>query len=169
MTEVVIAFGANLGDKIATILSASKRIAELPTTQLVRMSSMYASAALKPDGVDYSAPEYVNAVGLYTTSLTAQELLKEIALIEQESGRVRHERWGDRTLDLDIIWMEGVQLTSDHLTIPHLRAHERSFVIVPWAEIQPDAHLEEVGPLQALAKTMADDVTIIDDTAKVQS
>lgn len=149
--NAIIAFGSNLGDRAATIRQAAVGISDLGGTVLLSLSPLYESAAVKPHGVDLDAPEYLNAVALVNTDLPPEALLAELAGIEQDHGRERHERWGDRTLDLDIIWMDGVELTSDHLTIPHPRAHERSFVLVPWTDIQPGAVLPGHGPIAELA------------------
>lgn len=152
--NAIIAFGSNLGDRAATIRQAAVEIADLGGTVLLSLSPLYESAAVKPEGVDLDAPEYLNAVALVNTDLPPEALLTELAGIEQDHGRERHERWGDRTLDLDIIWMDGVELASDHLTIPHPRAHERSFVLVPWTDIQPGAVLPGHGSIAELAEPL---------------
>lgn len=149
--NAVIAFGSNLGDRAATITQAAHEIADLGGTVLLKLSPLYESAAVKPDGVDLDAPEYLNAVALISTDLPPEALLTELAGIEQDHGRERHERWGDRTLDLDIVWMDGVQMETEHLTIPHPRAFERSFVVVPWNDVQPNAVIEPHGAISALA------------------
>lgn len=149
--QVVIAFGSNLGDRAQTITDASQAISELDGIELVRMSSLYESAALKPDGIDETAPEYLNAVGLFNTDLSATEVLSRLAQIEHDFGRIRAERWGDRTLDLDIIWMEDTTHSTAELTVPHPRAAERSFVLVPWREIQPQAELGGVSVTELAA------------------
>jgi 2-amino-4-hydroxy-6-hydroxymethyldihydropteridine diphosphokinase len=149
--NAIIAFGSNLGDRAAIIADAAREIGDLGGTVLLSMSPLYESAAVKPEGVDPDAPEYLNAVALINTDLPPQDLLTELAGIEQDHGRERHERWGDRTLDLDIVWMDGVEMATDHLTIPHPRALERSFVVVPWCDVQPGATVEPVGALAPLA------------------
>ena len=141
MTRAVIAFGSNLGDRAATILAAAREIAELEGVELTAMSTLHETPALKPHGVDLDAPGYLNAVGLAETSVAPEALLTALRGIEQRHGRVREERWGDRTLDLDIIDIEGVTLESPTLTLPHPRAHERTFVLAPWLEVEPDAVL----------------------------
>lgn len=137
----VIALGANLGDREATLLDATREIADTPGIELVAVSPVHETAALKPDGVDPDAPAYLNAVVLVRTTLAPQPLLEVLNAIEQEHGRVRAERWGDRTLDLDIVDFAGLRSSSDRLTLPHPRAHERDFVLRPWFEIDPDATL----------------------------
>lgn len=158
--NAIIAFGSNLGDRAATIRQAANDLADLGGTVLLALSPLYESAAIKPDGVDLEAPEYLNAVALVNTDLPPEALLQELAGIEQDHGRERHERWGDRTLDLDIVWMDGVELASDHLTIPHPRAHERSFVLVPWADIQPGAVLPGHGPVAELSEPLRSELRL---------
>lgn len=158
--NAIIAFGSNLGDRAATIRQAANDLADLGGTVLLALSPLYESAAIKPDGVDLNAPEYLNAVALVNTDLPPEALLQELAGIEQDHGRERHERWGDRTLDLDIVWMDGVELASDHLTIPHPRAHERSFVLVPWADIQPGAVLPGHGPVADLSEPLRSELRL---------
>jgi 2-amino-4-hydroxy-6-hydroxymethyldihydropteridine diphosphokinase len=91
----------------------------------------------------------------------------ELAGIEEDFGRVRTERWGDRTLDLDIIWMEDTQMATENLTIPHPRAHERSFVLIPWLDIQPEARLPGFGSLADMAAGMANELRVFDPTTQV--
>lgn len=170
MTEfkkAVIALGSNLGDRAGAIRAAAEQLSELGGTVLLGLSPLYQSAALKPDGVDPDAPEYLNAVALVKTDLPPEALLMELAGIEEDFGRVRTERWGDRTLDLDIIWMEDVEMVTENLTIPHPRAHERSFVLIPWLDIQPEASLPGYGPLADISAGMDKDLSIFDPTTQV--
>jgi 2-amino-4-hydroxy-6-hydroxymethyldihydropteridine diphosphokinase len=165
--KAVIALGSNLGDRAAQIRAAAEQLSELGGTVLLGLSPLYQSAAVKPDGVDLDAPEYLNAVALIKTDLPPEALLMELAGIEEDFGRVRTERWGDRTLDLDIIWMEDTQMTTVNLTIPHPRAHERSFVLIPWLDIQPEASLPDHGPLAEIAVGMKTELSVFDPTTQV--
>ena len=167
-TQVVIAFGSNLGEREATIVKAVETIAGLDNVDLIRMSSLYESAALKPEGIDESAPEDVNAVGVFETTLTAIELLAQLAQIELDFGRVRAERWGDRTLDLDIIWMDGITSSTEELTLPHPRAHERSFVLIPWLEVVPEAKLNGRA-ITELAQGMHTELRVLSTPTQVVS
>ena len=97
--------------------------------------------ALRPEGLDLDAPAYLNAVALIRTTLTPPALLELLHVIESDHGRVRAERWGDRTLDLDIVDFAGLTLDRDGLILPHPRAAERDFVLRPWLEVDPDAVL----------------------------
>ncbi|WP_029151336.1 2-amino-4-hydroxy-6-hydroxymethyldihydropteridine diphosphokinase [Microbacterium indicum] len=137
----VVALGANLGDTAATLDEAIAELAALPLTDRVVCSDPIASVALTLDGPDPSKPGYLNAVALVTTRLAPTVLLAHLNAIEDRHGRVRRERWGDRTLDLDLIAYGDVVSADPHLTLPHPRAHERDFVLAPWLEVDPDAVL----------------------------
>jgi 2-amino-4-hydroxy-6-hydroxymethyldihydropteridine diphosphokinase len=165
--KAVIALGSNLGDRAGQIRAAAEQLSELGGTVLLGLSPLYQSAAVKPDGVDPDAPEYLNAAALIKTDLPPEALLMELAGIEEDFGRVRTERWGDRTLDLDIIWMEDTQMVTENLTIPHPRAHERSFVLIPWLDIQPEARLPGFGPLADMAAGMGNELRVFDPTTQV--
>jgi len=128
-----VAFGANLGEAEATVLKAIEDVGALATTQLVKVSSLYASAPHEAVG-----PEFVNAVAMYDTDLPPLELLDALQNLETISGRERPFLNAPRTLDLDIIFYGNVALDSPRLTLPHPRWQERAFVLVPLAEISPD-------------------------------
>ena len=115
----VISLGANLGDRQATLLSATRELAETDGVELTAISPVIETAALRPSGVDHSAPAYLNAVALITTTLTPEALLDVLTRIEHAHGRIRAERWGDRTLDLDLVDFAGMVSSSDRLTLPH--------------------------------------------------
>ena len=146
----VIALGGNLGDRKATMLAAVRELAETQGIEVTAISRVIETAALRPSGVDLDAPAYLNAVVLVTTTLTPGDLLTTLNRIEQAHGRVRSERWGDRTLDLDIIDFAGISSSSERLTLPHPRAFERDFVLRPWLEVDPDAELPGHGSVAAL-------------------
>jgi 2-amino-4-hydroxy-6-hydroxymethyldihydropteridine diphosphokinase len=137
----VIAFGANLGDRAATLHAAATALAEADGVELTAMSGLHESIALKPGGADPAAPEYLNAVALVTTTLAPAALLAELHRIEADHGRVRGEVWADRTLDLDLIDFAGLQQNRPGLMLPHPRAGIRDFVLRPWLEVDPDAVL----------------------------
>lgn len=146
----VIALGSNLGDREATLRQAIGEIGQLDGVIVDEVSSFYETDALKPDGVDLSAPAYINAVILVRSALSPHELLEALQQIEQAHDRVRLERWGDRTLDLDIVTYAGLEQHDDVLTLPHPRAFERAFVLAPWYEIAPRAELPGRGPIAPL-------------------
>jgi 2-amino-4-hydroxy-6-hydroxymethyldihydropteridine diphosphokinase len=141
MSTAVIAFGSNLGDRAELIGVAREALDAHPSIDVITMSPLHESVAIKQHGADASAPAYLNAVARVRTDLAAAELLDELMRIERESGRERLERWGDRTLDLDIITYDNVTMTERHLSLPHPRAAARLFVLEPWLDIEPDARL----------------------------
>ncbi|MFJ6651545.1 2-amino-4-hydroxy-6-hydroxymethyldihydropteridine diphosphokinase [Microbacterium sp. NPDC091313] len=141
----VVAAGSNLGDRRATIDAAFAEIAELPLVDEVRVSDTLETVAMRPDGEDADAPRYLNAVALVRTRLAPSVLLLELHRIELRHGRERRERWGDRTLDLDLVTWGDVRSDDARLLLPHPRAAEREFVLAPWARLDGDAHLPGSG------------------------
>lgn len=148
--RAVIAIGSNLGDREGTIRAAVAGIRSLAGTELLAASGLVQTAALRPGGVDPDAPAYLNAVVIVRTELSPERLLAELQRLELEHGRVREVRWGDRTLDLDIVDYGGLQRENPELTLPHPRAAERAFVLVPWLQADPDAVLPGRGPVRQL-------------------
>ncbi len=128
-----MAFGANLGEAQATVLHAILDVGALATSQLVKASSLYASAPHEAAG-----PEFVNAVAMYDTDLPPLALLDALQNLEKTAGRERPYLNAPRTLDLDIIFYGDIALDSPRLTLPHPRWQKRAFVLVPLAEISPD-------------------------------
>lgn len=137
----VIALGSNLGDLAATLESAVGALDALPESSIRAVSSWHSTVALTVEGRDPTQPAYLNGVALLQTGLDPFQLLDGLRAIEQLHGRERAERWGDRTLDLDLIDFGGLEIDGDELQVPHPRAHERDFVLAPWLEAQPDAEL----------------------------
>ena len=133
MVQVCVAFGANLGKAQATVLQAILDVGALATSQLVKASSLYASAPHEAAG-----PEFVNAVAMYDTDLPPLALLDALQNLEKTAGRERPYLNAPRTLDLDIIFYGDIALDSPRLTLPHPRWQKRAFVLVPLAEISPD-------------------------------
>lgn len=144
-TRCVIALGANLGDREATIRQALLAFATHPSIRVAGASPIVETPALKPDGVDLAAPAYLNAVVAVDTVLPPRALLAELRRIETAHARTREVRWGDRTLDLDIITYGRERISEPDLVIPHPRAHERAFVLAPWAAMDEHAVLPGVG------------------------
>ncbi|MCY7326048.1 MAG: 2-amino-4-hydroxy-6-hydroxymethyldihydropteridine diphosphokinase, partial [Microbacteriaceae bacterium] len=152
----VIALGSNLGDREKALRDAVRAINALPGVVVSAASEIVESPALKPDGVDESAPSYLNAVIGVRSAISPEQLLDGLNEIEQRLGRVRTERWGDRTIDLDIITAAGPHKNNDRLTLPHPRAWQRGFVLVPWAQLNPAAQLPGHGPVAGLAAATTD-------------
>lgn len=146
----VLAFGSNLGDREATIRAALDELRATDGIEVTAVSRLYETTAVKPDGIDPDAPAYLNAVATIRTSLHPDELLALVNRIENEHGRVRAERWGDRTLDVDIITIASIERDTPRLTLPHPRAALRDFVLVPWLEIDPNAVLPGKGRVDSL-------------------
>ena len=122
--------GSNLGDSLATLQSAIVRLNQTPGLSLVGYSSLYRTAPVGPP-----QPDYLNACVLFSTRLPPDVLLKTLLTTEAHLGRQRRERWGPRTLDLDLLLYGDVILKTPSLEIPHPRMGDRAFVLVPLAEI----------------------------------
>lgn len=128
-----IALGSNLGDCRATLESALAALSDAPGIRVLRRSAWFRSAPVGPP-----QPDYLNGCALLEVSLAPEALLDRLLATEVRFGRVRGERWGPRTLDLDLILFADLVLNSSRLQIPHPRLRERPFVLVPLAEIAPD-------------------------------
>ena len=141
-----IGLGSNQGDSDALLNSAIEAINELDETRVLKPSSFYASSPMGPQ----DQPDFVNAVVLVETSLAPLTLLHALQEIENRHGRVRQgERWGPRTLDLDILIFGNQELQSEELTIPHYGMGDREFVLVPLFEIAPGMVMPDGQPLAA--------------------
>jgi 2-amino-4-hydroxy-6-hydroxymethyldihydropteridine diphosphokinase len=144
--RAVLSVGANLGDRLGTLQGCVQVIAGLPETDVLAISPVYETA---PVGGP-PQPDYLNAVLLIRTGLPPRGLLDAIHSIEARFGRARAERFGPRTLDIDIISYAGRVSDDPELTLPHPRAHQRAFVLAPWHDIDPDAELPGHGPVDQL-------------------
>jgi 2-amino-4-hydroxy-6-hydroxymethyldihydropteridine diphosphokinase len=153
MTRAVIAFGANLGERETTIASALTELGAHEAINVVQVSPLLETVAVRADGPDASHPSYLNGVAIVETSLTPHAVLAVLHDIESAHGRVRTERWGDRTLDLDLI-VHGEHIEDGNLVVPHPRAHERRFVLEPWLDIDPDAVIPGRGRVSELLERM---------------
>lgn len=149
----IIALGSNLENPAEQVRAALAQIARLPKTALQAASSLYVSAP-----VGYTdQPDFINAVCRVETELSAAELLDCLQSLEQAFGRMRSFRNAPRTLDLDIIDYAGEPSEDERLTLPHPRAHERSFVMLPLAEIAPDYPIVGHGSAAELAAALGAD------------
>lgn len=146
MTRVALGLGANLGDRVAALQGAVDLLAPLLRDAMV--SSVYETA---PVGGPADQPDYANAVLVGDTDLDPHRLLAAAHDAEQAWHRTREVRWGPRTLDVDILAVGDVELRDSDLVIPHPRAHERGFVLVPWAEVDPGFVLVGHGLVSELA------------------
>lgn len=152
MTAAYIGLGSNLDDPKAQIQKALQALENLPETCLLRHSSLYRSAPVGPQ----DQPDYINAVALVETAFSPSPLLAELQRIEQAQGRVRTKRWGPRTLDLDLLLFDDLQLQTSTLTLPHPEMHQRAFVLVPLLEIAPDILIPGKGAARALLAALPD-------------
>ncbi|MBL4834433.1 MAG: 2-amino-4-hydroxy-6-hydroxymethyldihydropteridine diphosphokinase [Pseudomonas sp.] len=144
-----IGLGSNQAEPVAQLRMACTAIGALPGTQLIRCSQLYVSAPMGPQ----DQPDYVNAVVCIKTTLSPLVLLDELQRIELQQGRERKaERWGPRTLDLDILLYGGQQIASERLQVPHYHMHARPFVLYPLAELDAELVLPDGIPLQQLLK-----------------
>ena len=128
-----IGLGSNLGDREANLRQALEHLAQTPETSVVRASSLYDT---EPVGVE-DQPHFLNAVAQLETQLTPRQLLWNLMLIERRLGRVRSQRWGPRTIDLDMLLYEDVVMDDEDLQLPHPEMTRRSFVLVPLVELEP--------------------------------
>ncbi|MGH3156286.1 MAG: 2-amino-4-hydroxy-6-hydroxymethyldihydropteridine diphosphokinase [Streptosporangiaceae bacterium] len=132
---MVLALGSNLGDRLDNLQGAVDALSDTPGLSFVAVSPVYETA---PVGGPRQ-PAYLNAVTVVVTALPGRAILDRAHAIEEAFGRVREQRWGPRTLDVDVI-VSGDETSDDpELTLPHPRAHERAFVLAPWHDIEPDA------------------------------
>ena len=146
-----IGIGANLGDALANVEDAIERLADLPETMLVSISSNWRTAP-----IDSAGDDYINAVACIDTELAPLELLAALQAIELAHGRERPYRNAPRTLDLDILMYADEQMDTPALQLPHPRMHERAFVLAPLLEIAPGIVIPGHGPARALMAAVAD-------------
>lgn len=131
-TRVYIGLGSNLADPAGQLRNALQALEQLPDTRLAGVSAFYASDSLLP-----GQPRYTNAVAALDTALEPLALLDALQAVENEQGRVRAERWGPRTLDLDILLFGERRIDLPRLQVPHVQMHLRPFVLYPLAELLP--------------------------------
>jgi 2-amino-4-hydroxy-6-hydroxymethyldihydropteridine diphosphokinase len=129
-----IGLGSNLGDSRSILTGAIDRLRSHPQIELIAVSRWYLTAPIGPP-----QPDYLNGCATIETSLDAEAVLSVLQEIESDFGRVRQERWGARTLDLDLLLYDKLIINLPTLQVPHLRMLERAFVMVPLAEIAPDS------------------------------
>jgi 2-amino-4-hydroxy-6-hydroxymethyldihydropteridine diphosphokinase len=157
----MLSLGSNLGDRKATVKTAIKAIASLKGVKLLATSNLYESTALTESGFDPEQPSYINAAITIETSLKPKALLAALNEIENDNGRIRLQRWAPRTLDIDIITYGHELIETKTLIVPHPRAHERSFVLVPWLELEPDAVLPGRGRVDVLLQDLQNDLAVV--------
>lgn len=151
---VYIGLGSNLENPQQQLHTAVEALQQIPATQLQHCSPFYRSKPMGPQ----DQPDYINAVAALTTTLTPLALLDALQRIENAQGRVRKERWGARTLDLDILLFGAHVLDEPRLTVPHPGLCQRSFVVFPLLDISPDLTLPDGRPLAACLAELDDDL-----------
>lgn len=137
MTTAYLGLGVNLGDRLANLRRAVDLLGRTPGIRVVRSSRIYET---EPVGGP-EQPEYLNAVVEVDTDLSPRDLLEACLVVEAEMGRVRAERWGPRPIDVDVLTFGAETVDEPDLVVPHPRMHERGFVLVPLAELDPDPPL----------------------------
>jgi 2-amino-4-hydroxy-6-hydroxymethyldihydropteridine diphosphokinase len=147
-----VGIGSNVGDPIAHVRNAFEALNLLGSTRLVARSPLYRTRPFGP----VAQADFINAVAGLLTQLTAPELLAALRQIEVSQGRVRTQRWGPRTLDLDILVFGDAQVSSTELTLPHPGLAERGFVLAPLADIAPTLDVPGVGRVEQLLQRLPD-------------
>ena len=143
-----VGLGSNLGDRAAYLLLGLSALSRLPETRLLRLSPVY-----ETDPVGPPQPPYLNMVAELETELSPKGLLAEMLRVEKALGRERRERWGPRTLDLDLLLYGDLVLEEEGLSVPHPRLHERAFVLVPLLDLLPEGRHPLLG--QSFAELLA--------------
>ncbi len=138
--RAIIGFGANLGPRLATMRVATKELARV--ARIEGTSHVYASPAL---GGPPDQPDFLNAAALVSFEGEPDQLMAMLIEIETRLGRVRRERWGPRTIDLDVLWIDSVAMSSATLVVPHPSLRERDFALAPMLELVPDARDPRTG------------------------
>lgn len=150
MVEAAIGLGSNLGDPAAHFRAALDALAEVG--ELIAVSSVYETAPVGP----VEQPNYLNAAVVIDTDLEPEELLEALQSIERSRGRQRTERWGPRTLDLDLLLYGDQEIDRPGLSVPHPRITERRFVLEPLIEAWPDATMPDGTPVSSFLPAVAD-------------
>ncbi|WP_369206121.1 2-amino-4-hydroxy-6-hydroxymethyldihydropteridine diphosphokinase [Streptomyces sp. PU-14G] len=148
----VLSLGSNLGNRLESLQSAVDALADTPGLKVKAVSPVYET---EPWGVEPgSQPSYFNAIVVVRTTLPPSSLLERGHAIEEALERTREERWEPRPIDVDIVAYQGVVSDDPQLTLPHPRAHERAFVLVPWHDIDPAAEVPGHGAIEALLASL---------------
>ncbi len=147
-----IGLGSNLEDPIQQVRTALEELDAIKLTSVVQHSSLYRSDPVGPAG----QPDYINAVAEIKTRLEPMPLLRALQSIEQDHDRVRIQRWGPRTLDLDLLIYADQQINEPDLIVPHIMIAERSFVLFPLAEIAPDIQIPGLAVMADLLKNSSE-------------
>lgn len=153
MPSVALALGSNVGDRLATLQGALDDLAAVPGLDLAEVSSVYQTAPVGGPEQD----DFLNVVAVGNTTLEPLALLAATQGVEDRWHRTREVHWGPRTLDIDILAIGADRMDLPGLEVPHPRAHERGFVLVPWAEVAPQQQVAGHGRVAALAAAIGSD------------
>jgi len=145
-STVYVGIGSNLQQPHDQVQAAVRALRQLPMTELLAVSPLYRSPPMGPG----DQPDYINAAAALATTLVPEVLLDGLQAIESRQGRVRGERWGPRTLDLDILLYGDRVIDSPRLQVPHPGIADRAFVLVPLFDIAPGLRIPQLGPLVGL-------------------
>ncbi|HWV26909.1 MAG TPA: 2-amino-4-hydroxy-6-hydroxymethyldihydropteridine diphosphokinase [Aeromicrobium sp.] len=163
--QAVLSIGSNLGDRMDRLQGAVSALEDTPEVTTVAVSSVYET---EPVDAPEGSGSFLNAVVLIDTTLTVHTLLDRALAIEDAFGRERSEKGAPRTLDVDIIVVGDRIANDDQLTLPHPRAHERGFVLLPWLEIDPEGEIpgrgfvaDLIGGVDTSGVTKRDDLSIL--------
>ena len=146
--RVVFSLGSNVGDRVANLQGAVDSLADTPELKVLAVSPVYETDPVGGPDQD----DYLNVVLLATTPLEPRALLERVQAVEKVFGRVRQVRWGPRTLDVDIVAVGDVVIDEPDLQVPHSRAAQRAFVLVPWLDVDADAELPGEGKVASLVE-----------------
>jgi len=160
MAKSVLALGSNLGNRRQWLVKALAAVKLTRGIELLQISPIVESKALTLAGFDSTKPKFLNCVAEIETSLKPEQLLKALQAIEQNLGREKLERWGDRNIDIDILTYGSITFRSADLVIPHPEITNRAFVIVPWYLMDQKADLPGYGSIAKLADIFADQVKL---------
>lgn len=147
-----VGVGSNLGDPVARVRAAFQALHDLPDTRLVATSRLYRTAPFGP----VAQGDFINAVAGLLTQLDAEALLAKLRDIEAAAGRVREQRWGPRTLDLDLLVFGDARIDTPQLTVPHPGIAERAFVLEPLHDLAPTLDIPGAGRVEALRRRLGE-------------
>lgn len=150
--QAIIGLGGNLDNPQQSVTQAIALLSELPSTKLVKASSLYAS---KPQGPQ-DQPDFINAVAMIETKLAPMALLASLQTLEKQMGKVKKRHWGERLIDLDILLFADRIIDLPQLTIPHPQIPFRDFVLLPLAEIMPDCEIPKYGKVADLIAELSE-------------
>ncbi len=155
--ECYLSVGSNLGDRAEYIRQAIEYVGASDKIQLKSVSSLYET----PPWGNINQPSFLNGAFSLVSTISPQELLGLCQSVEQSLGRVRHEHWGPRTIDIDLLYIDGMRLHTPELVLPHPYMLERAFVLVPLVEIAPDLLIDGLSVKEHLNKLSDGDTVVL--------